>query len=238
MQAVLRLVYPPRCMSCGENVTEEGMLCGACRGDTPFIDGLVCDLCGQPQPGDNPDEIVHCDDCLTILRPWARGRAALLYAGRSKKMIMSFKHGDRVDLAQPMGRWLTRAIRPILRGDMVVVPVPIHWTRLIMRRFNQSAMLAGVVAEETGLRLLPDALQRRRRTRSQDGMTRTERFVNVADAIVPRQGAASAIGGKDVLLIDDVMTTGATLAASAEALHAAGANRVCVGVLARVASTP
>lgn len=235
MQAVLRLVYPPRCMSCNESVTENGMLCGKCRKETEFIDGLVCDLCGLPQLGMADDESIICDDCRVIMRPWQRGRSALTYSGTARRLVTSFKHGDRVELAEPLGRWLARAIAPIRSPRMLVVPVPVHWTRLVTRRFNQSALLSQVVADATGAEVLPDALIRRRRTRSQDGMTRAERFANIANSITARPGAAGAIEGRDVLLIDDVMTTGATLAAATEALHCAGANRVCIGVVARVA---
>ena len=90
--------------------------------DTPFIAGLVCDSCGIPLPGGESDGPVRCDDCLTIVRPWARGRAALLYQGRARALVMALKHGDRTELAGPMGGWMLDAAKPLLHPDMLLVP--------------------------------------------------------------------------------------------------------------------
>lgn len=235
MQSVLRLIYPPQCLSCAAPVMEEFGLCPTCWRDTPFILGLTCDKCGAPLPGEEPGGAVLCDDCLAIPRPWARGRAVLLYRDNGRKIVLALKHADRMDMARPAGRWMARAAAPILRPDMLVVPVPLHRLRLLRRRYNQAALLAQAVARASGLDYCPDLLIRPRRTPSQEGRGREDRFANLHDAIRLHPRRAARVAGRAVLLVDDVMTSGATLAAAAEACRAGGAAEVCVLVLARVA---
>lgn len=235
LQAALHLIYPPQCLSCGALVTTDFGLCGACWRETPFIAGLVCDQCGTPLPGQDSGKPELCDDCLTIARPWSRGRAALLYKDNARALVLALKHGDRLDLVRPCAQWMLRAARPILEPGMLVVPVPLHWQRLFTRRYNQSAMLAWSIAAAARLEHCPDLLIRRRSTGTQDGRGRDQRFANMSGAITlhPRRGAAAE--GRHILLIDDVMTSGATLAAAAEACVAGGARAVSVLALARVA---
>lgn len=235
MQSLLRLAFPPQCVSCGNLVEQEFGLCGACWRDTHFIAGLVCDLCGTPLPGGDADEIAICDDCLTIARPWRHGRAALLYRDNARRLVLALKHGDRMELVRPAARWMNGVAAPCLAPDSVIVPVPVHYSRLVRRRYNQAAALGLALARLTGRTSIPDLLRRTRRTPVQDGMSREERFRNMAGAIVPAPKAAARLAGRPVLLVDDVMTSGATLAAAADAALAAGAREVCVLVLARVA---
>jgi ComF family protein len=171
-----------------------------------------------------------------MMPPWDRGRAALIYGDNARRMVLALKHGDRQDLIAPASRWIAQAAGPILRPDMLVAPVPLHWTRLIRRRFNQSALLAKGLAKVAGLTASPALLTRTRRTASQDGRSAAMRFENVSGAI--RVRTPQAVTGRAVLLVDDVMTTGATLAAAAEACRDAGATYVAVAVLARVVKTP
>ena len=235
MQAALRWVYPPHCLSCDAPVTIDFGLCGDCWRETVFIGGLVCDLCGTPLPGEETGEAVHCDDCLAVARPWSQGRAALLYKDNGRRLVLALKHGDRLDLAIPASGWMHRAAAPLLKPGMVVAPVPLHWLRLFRRRYNQAALLAGHVARLAGLTQFPDLLLRRRNTRSQEGRDRDGRFRNMQAAITLNPRWATAVAGKPVLLVDDVMTSGATLAAATEACLAGGASTVSVLVLARVA---
>lgn len=235
MQSLLRLIYPAQCISCDALLADNMALCGTCWRNTPFIAGTVCDACGVPLPGEGDGRVDLCDDCLTIARPWASGRAAPLYKGNARRMVLSLKHGDRLELAKPAARWMQSAAAPLLAPGQVMVPVPAHWSRLLSRRYNQAAILARELARLTGATYVPDALIRSRRTAVQDGMSLNHRFQNMSQAIAPHPKYSHALTGKNVLLIDDVMTSGATLAAATEACAASGATRICVLVLARVA---
>jgi ComF family protein len=235
LQAALHLVYPPQCLCCDALVTTDFGLCGPCWRDTPFILGLVCDHCGTPLPGEDLGQAETCDDCLTIARPWSRGRAVFLYRDTARKMVLALKHGDRLDLARPAGAWLARAAGPILHKDMLVAPIPLHWFRLVRRRYNQSALLSAALAGVTGLAHCPDLLQRPRATPSQEGRSRDARFATLDAAIRLHPRRAERVAGRHILLVDDVMTSGATFAAAAEACLAGGAAAVSVVSLARVA---
>jgi ComF family protein len=235
LQAALHVLYPPQCISCGELVTSDFGLCGACWRETPFIAGLVCDRCGVPLPGGEAQEIAICDDCMALGRPWGQGRSALVYRDNGRSLVLALKHGDRMDLARPAAGWLMQAARPVIRPDMLVVPVPLHWFRLFRRKYNQAALLSKALAGLAGLGHCPDALVRKRTTGSQEGRTRDGRFANMDDAFRVPKSRAGLVDDREILLVDDVMTSGATFAAATEALFAAGARSVDVVSLARVA---
>ncbi len=235
LQSALHLIFPPQCISCGMLVESDFALCGPCWRETNFIAGLVCDRCGTPLPGEPAEAAEYCDDCMRIARPWARGRSALIYKDNARRLILALKHGDRTDLARPAAGWMLRAAAPILVPGMLVVPVPLHRFRLLRRRYNQAALLAQGVARAAGLTLCPDLLQRGRRTEVQDGKGVEARFSNLSGALAANPRRAARADGRHVLLVDDVMTSGATLAAAAEACLRAGATDVSTLVLARVA---
>ncbi len=237
LQSALRLAFPPRCILCEATVSTDFGLCADCWRDTAFIGGLVCDLCGTPLPGEDAGQAEHCDDCLTIARPWVRGRAAILYKDKGRDLVLALKHGDRMDLARPAAGWMARAAAPLTKGaePPIVVPIPLHWLRLITRRYNQSAELARRIARTLALDCCPDALRRIRPTGTQDGLSRDGRFANVDGAVRVPPSRVERIRGRPVLLVDDVMTSGATFAAAADACLAVGATQVSVLALARVA---
>jgi ComF family protein len=235
LQAALHVLYPPQCISCAALVTTDFGLCGDCWRETPFIAGLVCDRCGVPLPGGDAGEVAVCDDCMTQARPWGQGRAALLYRDNGRSLVLALKHGDRMDLARPAAGWLMQAARPVIRPGMLVVPVPLHWFRLFRRKYNQAALLSKALAGLAGLDHSADALVRKRTTGTQEGRTRDGRFANMADAFRVPKPRAMLVEDREILLVDDVMTSGATFAAATEALFAAGARSVDVVSLARVA---
>ena len=238
LQSVIRAIYPAQCVACDTQTEAEFGLCGACWRETQFIGGLICDTCGTPLPGEDRGEIIQCDDCMTIARPWERGRAALIYDGIGRRMVLQLKHGDRTDLARPAALWMARIARPLLRDNTVLVPVPLHWLRLARRRYNQAALLAHGLGKVLDRPVCADALQRPKPTRPLERHTRDARFAALAGAIVPNPKRVAAIKGRSVLLIDDVMTSGATLATAAEAALAAGATDVSIVTLARVVKAP
>ncbi|PIV73548.1 MAG: amidophosphoribosyltransferase [Rhodobacteraceae bacterium CG17_big_fil_post_rev_8_21_14_2_50_65_11] len=235
MQTAVNAVFPPDCVCCGAPVQTEFGLCATCWGDTPFITGASCDQCGTPLPGVNPEPGLRCDDCLSIARPWGKGRAVFTYAGNGRKMVLRLKHGDQPAIARAAGKWMATRAAPLITDATLIVPIPLHWWRLFRRRVNQSALLAQALANETQGFMAPDALQRTRRTETQEGKDREGRFANLRDSIHPHPKRGHILAGRDVLLVDDVMTSGATFAAAAQACHDAGAETVCVMALARVA---
>lgn len=186
-------------------------------------------LIGESQAGD------LCDDCLTKPRPWARAAALMVYRGNAKSIVMRLKHSDRTDLAYPVGEWLANSAKPIVEHDTVAVPVPIHWLRGYWRRYNQSILLSKRLSKVLEIDHCPNLLVRKRATRKLDGMSASERRETVAGAISFRGQKAKRVKGRHVLLVDDVLTTGATLTECTNACLAAGARKVSVAVLARVA---
>ena len=239
LQSLIRAIYPAQCVACEAQTAEDHGLCALCWSETHFIHGLVCDDCGVPLMGEDTggdgDETLLCDECLTHPRPWDRGRAALVYEGVGRRMVLGLKHGDRTDLVVPAGKWLAQAARPLLTPQTVIVPVPLHWSRMLKRRFNQAALLSAELARLTRMPHVPDALRRTQSTHALDGHSRAARFDTLNGVIASHPGRLRLIRGHDLLLVDDVMTTGATFAACTEALRAAGAEKVNVLALARVA---
>lgn len=232
-QTAMRLVFPPACTICGDLVEREFGLCGPCWRDTPFIAGLCCETCGTPLPGPEAETPDYCDDCLSAGRPWRRGQAAMLYRDNGRKLVLALKHGDRHDLVRPAGQWMARAAAPLLAEDSLIVPVPLHWRRLLRRRFNQSALLAREVARRTGHHWCPDLLIRPRPTRSLEGLGRADRFAVLEGAMALNPRHRDLLRGRPVLLVDDVMTSGATLTAAAGACAAGGCREISILTLAR-----
>lgn len=237
LQRVLSMIYPDQCLVCENLVTSSGGLCGACWRATPFITGLSCETCGIPLPGEAATA-AFCDDCLVLKRPWEKGRAALSYRDVGRRLVLALKHGDRTEIAPVAARWMEQAGAAMLSRDTVLVPIPVHWSRLVSRRYNQAAELSRALSHNTGLPHCPDALVRTRRTPRLDGLTVDQRFATVRDAIQPNPRRQDRLEGKAICLIDDVMTSGATLASATQAVYASGADRVFVLVLARVEKAP
>jgi ComF family protein len=173
-----------------------------------------------------------CGNCIRERPAYDRARAVFRYDDASRGLVLAFKHGDRIDAAPAYARWLARAGGALIEGADLIAPVPLHWTRLFHRRYNQSALLANALARLSGRPAAPDLLRRKRRTPSQGGLGRAERARNVRNAFAVRRGVS--VEGKRVLLVDDVLTTGATVEACAKTLLKSGAAAVDVLTLARV----
>ena len=235
LQSALAVVYPARCLLCKAMTETDFGLCGECWRDTPFIRGLACGKCGAPLPGevdtDCDDDL--CDDCLRIERPWDAGRAAVLYRDNGRRITLGIKHGNRSDLARAAAQWMARAAAPLIKPDTLIVPVPLHWSRLLGRTYNQAAVLARALGRAIEREVCPDALVRTRRTVTLGGLDPDARFRAVADAIAPHPRRGRRMAGRSVLIVDDVMTSGATASAAVEAARQAGASHTYVLHLAR-----
>ena len=240
-RVVLDAVLPPLCLGCGEIVEAPGALCAGCWQDFSFVAPPHCACCGDPFAEDLGDG-ARCAGCLARPPKFRRARAALAYDASSRRLVLPFKHGDRTDIARAGGDWMARAGADLLGDADLVVPVPLHWRRLLSRRYNQALLLARAVLRatprdaqrSTAIRLAPDLLRRRKWTGSQAGLRAGERHRNVRQAFDIHPRWADEVAGRTVLLVDDVFTTGAAVEACASVLLRGGAHHVDVLTLARV----
>ena len=196
-----------------------------------FLDGPVCDGCGAPFEFETG---ARCAACQARPRAFDAARAACLYDETSRDPILKLKHADRSDLAPLLARWVSRAAYPLVEAADAIAPVPLHPLRLLRRRYNQAAEIARSLGRLSGTPYLADVLVRRRATATQGGKSGSGRRRNVAGAFVVPPRRAARVAGLRILLIDDVLTTGATAEGCARALKAAGAARVDLAVVARV----
>jgi len=240
---IIDFVLPPRCVVTGEIVEVSGTLSSASWSKIRFIDrpfcaccGLVFDFTAEEMP--EKEDGMLCGGCLDSPPEFDRARAVFVYDGTGREMVLAFKHGDRLDMTPGFTAWLLRAGADMVRESSIVLPVPLHRQRLFMRRYNQSAVLARALAQAAPHMVFdPFILRRLRKTPPQKGLSRTERQKNMQNAFAVLPEKRGAIKGKNLLLIDDVHTSGATLNACAKALKQNGAQSVFVLTLARVLLT-
>jgi len=223
-------LLPPACLACDTPVPEDGLFCLACFRTAHFITAPYCLQCGVPLPAGGQR---RCDVCTAGNPGFTTARAALFYDAMAQNLILPFKYGDRTEAAGGLARLMRRPGALMLAKADVLVPVPLHPSRLRARRYNQAALLAKALSRLSGRRCVPDALQRLRPTAPLARMGLAARQAEMQGAIAARPGFAPM--GAYVLLIDDVMTSGTTANACAAALRAAGAARVDVLTAARVA---
>ncbi|WP_115733662.1 ComF family protein [Aminobacter aminovorans] len=222
-----RILFPPVCAGCRRQVTQTGALCGACWPKLPFLEMPWCEVMGTPFSHDFGAGFLSAE-AIANPPPFNRARAAVAYTGIARRMVQGLKFHDRTDLAPWMARWMLRAGAELVADAEVVVPVPLHWRRFFWRQYNQSAELARAIASLSGVPFAPMAV------RQQIGLGLREREDNVRAAFVVPPEAEIDVRGRRVLVIDDVYTTGATVAAVTRALRKGGAGAVDVLTFARV----
>lgn len=233
LRAALDLALPPLCPSCREPLGLGAGVCAACWSKLSLIEPPYCARLGIPFAYDPGPGLLSME---AIANPPAydRARAAVRYDDTARALVLSFKYSDRLDLAPMMGRWMARAGRELLSDADALLPVPLHWRRLWARRFNQSAALAGTISKLCGVPVMHEALMRVRATPQQVGLSKTERADNVQGAFRVPPEEKARVAGRRLVLIDDVLTSGATADTCARALLRAGAAHVDVLVFARV----
>lgn len=232
LRGALDIALPPLCPVCRETLGDPG-LCAACWSKLSFIAPPYCERLGIPFAYD-PGPGILSMQAIAAPPVYAKARAAVRYDDIARVLVHAFKYGDRLDLAPPMGRWMAQAGKPVLAGADALVPVPLHWRRMWARRFNQSAALASVIGQTAGLPVAMNALKRVRATVQQVGLSRTERAGNVQGAFRVPDDGKTEVAGRQLVLVDDVLTSGSTADACARALLRAGAANVDVLVFARV----
>ena len=230
---VIDFVFPPRCPLCGAGVGSQDGVCGSCWSELSIPGEPCCVSCRRPF-SDEVDLGATCAPCIADPPRHAGIAAATLYNDASRKLVLAFKHGNRLGLASMMARLMAAQIGRIDGNAWLIVPVPLHRWRLWRRGYNQAAVLARAIRGHTGGSLAVDALTRRKATASLGGLGRRARKRELSGAIATSPKWADALRGRDVLLVDDVLTSGATSDACVSALLRAGASRVVVTCFARV----
>ena len=235
---ILDALLPPACLTCDAPVGAQGGLCPDCFRRLAFVSAPLCERCGVPFPhagaGIPQADGMWCEACVAAPPAFAMARAALRYDEGAKALILPFKHRDRTELAAPLARHMSRAGAPLLREADLLVPVPLHRWRLFTRRHNQAALLAAQLAKLSGKRHAPMLLRRIRATQPLGELGARQREAALDGAFGLAPGAAGQLRGQRVLLIDDVLTSGATADACARVLLAGGATVVTVLAAARV----
>lgn len=233
-RVALDLILPPLCLKCRAPVSEPQSVCAPCWSNLRFLSAPQCVQCGLPFPHDLGAD-VKCAACIAKPPPFAVSRAALAYDDASRDLILGFKHADRLEPVPLFARWMAAAARDAVADADLLIPVPLHWRRLVSRRYNQAALLANALGALTRLPVDTGALLRVKATPSQGEMPSARaRAKNVVRAFALAERGKAKIAGRRIVLVDDVLTTGATVSACAKRLTKAGATCVSVVTLARV----
>ncbi len=233
-EVALDLVYPPGCLACRRAVAAPGTLCPACWTKVRFIERPFCERLGTPFAQDLGAGLIS-PEAMADPPAWGRARAVAVYdEGPARALIHRLKYYDRMDVARPLGRWMARAGVELLEGADLLIPTPLHRWRLARRRFNQAAVLARVVSRESGVPVEAMALERVKPTPPQVGLSKAQRAANMQGAFRVSDEGRGRVVGRRLVLIDDVLTSGATTNAAARALLRAGAASVDTLVFARV----
>ena len=232
-RTVLDAALPPLCPSCREPLGEGAGLCASCWSKLSLIEPPFCARLGIPFIYD-PGPGLLSMEAMANPPAYDRARAAVRYDEIARRLVLAFKYADRLDFAPMMGRWMARAGHELLTDADALMPVPLHWRRLWARRFNQAAALSGVISEISGVPVLHDILKRVRATPQQVGLSKAQRADNVQGAFRVPDASRAAVAGRRIVLVDDVLTSGATVDTCARALLRAGAAHVDVLVFAQV----
>jgi ComF family protein len=235
--SLIDLIYPASCIACGGPAAEPHGLCGPCWRTMPLIERPYCERLGTPFAVEMGPGLLS-PAALAEPPVFGRARAVTRYDGPAREMVHRLKFEDRLELGRAMGLWMARAGAELIADADALLPVPLHRIRLWTRRSNQAAVLGGFVGQACGLPLWPDVLRRVKATRSQVGLSRNERALNLQGSFKVPDEARAAIAGRRLVLIDDVLTTGATANAASRVLLRAGARSVDVLTFARVCSAP
>lgn len=232
-RALVDALMPPACAACKAPASAAGLLCADCWAGLAPIGAGRCGTCGLPLP-QAPDASGKCGTCMQEAPPWRSARAPHAYAGTARDLVLAFKNG-RPELGSLLADAMLVEARPLATTGLLVCPVPLHWSRLWQRGYNQAAILSARIADGLKAEHRVDLVRRRRRTRPTRGMTLASRRANARGAFAVPPAGQARVRGRPVLLVDDVLTTGATAGEVSRCLLRAGALSVDVLTFARVA---
>ncbi len=227
---ILDILFPLRCIICKSKVQNDGALCTECFKSIHFITYPYCAICGTPFPY-NVGPGALCGKCMADPPPYNKARAVFIYNEHSAKLVTDFKYGDKLQGYKHFGRWMEERGSELLEKCDMLVPVPLHRRRFFDRRYNQSALLCHAIRRFSGVKVIPDMLIRRKNTVPQTTLPKQTRQKNVANAFILNKRYSNnrySPKGKSITIVDDVMTTGATIKACAKILKRAGASNVFV----------
>lgn len=230
-QKLLNIVFPPRCLSCHLKVNHAGALCSNCWNSMEFISSPSCSRCSNPFPYDLDDDL--CFYCKEEPPQFTKAFAVVKYDEFSDKIIFALKYYDKTDLAFSISRLMLPKLKEIAGDIDLITCVPIHSNKLKKRGFNQAALLAKHIASEFNFKANPSILLKHKETTSQSGLTKNERLENIKGSVKINQKYNNEIFRKNVLLIDDVITTGATINECCKKLKIAGAKKIYVLTFAK-----
>lgn len=231
------LVYPPVCSGCGAMTIGHRGMCAACWSAIRFIERPYCEILGLPFSVDLGSGILSAD-AIANPPPFDRLRSVAIHDGIARNLVHGLKYRDRTDLAIMMAEWMLRASDGAVASSHAIIPVPLHRSRLVWRKFNQAAELARHLARISGKPLLAATLVRSKRTAQQVGLGARAREDNVRGAFTIPGSRLGDVFGRRIVLVDDVYTTGATVSSATRALKKAGAADVTVLTFARAVSGP
>ena len=231
-RAAMDWVLPPRCALCSSMIRGQAGLCVTCFQSMQFLADPLCDCCGRPTSVRETGPI--CAPCLTAPPAYDWMRAAFAYDDASRALILALKYRDRLDVVPALSTWMAGVAAEKIGPNDIIIPVPLHWRRYLARRFNQSAALALALAKKVEGRYAPDWIERVRNTPPMKAMNRKQRSDNVRGAFEVSPARRSVLAGQNVVLVDDVYTSGATIEELSAELRACGVARIGVVVVARV----
>jgi len=233
LRRFLNILYPPQCLKCGAPVADSASLCASCWPEIPFVASPQCEACGLPFEFDlGPGAL--CGACTQERPSYDQARAAFLYTPASREMVLRYKHADSIHMTKAFAAWMIRAGSNLIDESDLAIPVPLHWSRLLSRRYNQAALLAQAIGKKKTIPVNTNILLRRKKTKSQGYMTRPQRHRNLQGAFHVPVNKRQILKDKTVLLVDDVMTSGATVNTCARVLKRHGTRKVNILTLARV----
>jgi ComF family protein len=226
------IIFPPKCLNCNVIIGEVGGLCSLCFEKINFTTSPSCAICAFPFEYDLGEEAL-CAACINHKPAYDKAFTVFTYNEHSKELIHKFKFADQTYATPYFANWIKRAAKDALEDADIIIPVPLHKLRLYKRMYNQSALLAKAIARISNVKYNPYILKRIRNTTPQSGLSQKQRQGNVKNAFAINPKQLAAIKGKNIILIDDVMTTGATIEECCKILRKAGVSKIYVVTLAR-----